>query len=124
MSSAVEKAATSAGSRDATVQFRTALAERIGAHRFGLWFEHGTSIALDGSTARIGAANAYVRDWILRHFQGQLDTVARDVLGADATCEVGLADSSPAETPVAASGRTQAPARSHLPLDPRPRRAY
>jgi chromosomal replication initiator protein len=112
MSSAVEKAATSAGSRDATVQFRTALADRIGAHRFGLWFEHGTSIALDGTTARVGAANAYVRDWILRHFQVQLDSVARDVLGAEGTCEIGLADSAATEATAAVSARPQGPARS------------
>ena len=97
MSSAPEKAADLAGSRDAATRFRATLAERIGSHRFGLWFEHGTSIALSGASVRVDAANAYVRDWILRNFKGQLDSVARDVLGASASCDVCLSESEPAE---------------------------
>lgn len=90
MPSTFEKAAVAAESRDASVRFRTTLAERIGSHRFGLWFENGASITVEGSGFRVGAANAYARDWIVRNFKEQLETVAREVLGDEARCEVSL----------------------------------
>ena len=74
--------------RDPAANFRTRLAERIGSHRFGLWFEHGTSISVRGQAIEVVAANAYVRDWILRNFKDQLEALARETLGEAAAVDV------------------------------------
>ena len=80
------RAATALGER-----FRSQLADAIGAHRFGLWFEHGTTIEIAEKSAVIRAANSYVHEWIVRHFGSHLAAVTRAVLGEDATFEVTLA---------------------------------
>ena len=53
-------------------RFRAQLADAVGAHRFGLWFEHGTTIEITEKSAVIRAANSYVHEWIVRHFGPQL----------------------------------------------------
>lgn len=95
--------------RDTSGRFREQLAERIGSHRFGLWFEHGTSITVRGARVEVEAANAYVRDWILRNFKDQLDTLATETIGAGASCDVtvgasALADDADAPGAAAAPG--------------------
>ena len=65
-------------------RFRAQLADAVGAHRFGLWFEHGTTIEITEKSAVIRAANSYVHEWIVRHFGPQLAAVTRAVLGEDA----------------------------------------
>ena len=72
-------------------RFRAQLADAVGAHRFGLWFEHGTTIEITEKSAVIRAANSYVHEWIVRHFGPQLAAVTRAVLGEDASFEVTLA---------------------------------
>ena len=72
-------------------RFRSQLADAVGAHRFGLWFEHGTTIEVSDKSAVIRAANSYVRDWILRHFGPQLTAVTASVLGDGASFGVELA---------------------------------
>lgn len=61
--------------------FRSRLEELITPHRYGLWFSHGTVISVDERSVTVQAANTYARDWITRHFLGQLETVAAEVLG-------------------------------------------
>jgi chromosomal replication initiator protein len=74
-----------------TERFRARLSERIGSHRFGLWFEHGTAIAVDRSSITVTAANAYVRDWILRNFREPLEQIAGEVVGPECSVDVAIA---------------------------------
>lgn len=78
-------------------QFRARLSEQIGSHRFGLWFEHGTAIAVERSAITVVATNAYVRDWILRNFREPMERVAGEVLGAGCSVDVTVADGPGAE---------------------------
>jgi chromosomal replication initiator protein len=70
--------------------FSAALAERIGQHRFGLWFEHGTSIGISGSCVEVVAETPYVRDWIVGHFAEQLQAATIHAIGEGASWKVVL----------------------------------
>ena len=43
---------------------RTALAERVGDDRLGLWFGDGVRLGLDGESLTVGVPNRFFRDWI------------------------------------------------------------
>jgi chromosomal replication initiator protein len=103
-------------------RFRARLSERIGSHRFGLWFEHGTAIAIARSSITVTAANAYVRDWIIRNFRESLEQIAGEVVGPDCSVDVAIAEATepslrggcaPAPVGVARGGNPDiAPSRS------------
>ena len=44
------------------------LAERIGAERFDLWFGAQTRLCVDERRLTVRATNAFVRDWLKKHF--------------------------------------------------------
>ena len=100
--------------RAAGEAFRTRLSEVIGAHRFGLWFEHGTAVSVHSDRVDVRAANPYVRDWIVKNFRAQLDAVTAEFIGAGVECIVSVAESepataAPADRSVARSTRAGAP---------------
>jgi chromosomal replication initiator protein len=59
----------------------TALADRVGKERFGLWFGPRTRIAWDGRVLTIGAPNQFFLDWIRANFRTPLEEVCLAVLG-------------------------------------------
>jgi len=67
------------------------LSSAIGAHRFGLWFENGTSARLRDGSIVIEAANAYVADWIGRNFREAMQRAAEKAVGAGTTVAVEVA---------------------------------
>jgi len=101
----------SAGSKPAAERFRKLLAERLGQHRFGLWFEHGTSIEIADDSVVIRTANAVVRDWIQRNLRSQLESVAAEVLGESRAAQITV-ESSPDEPPVELRGPASASGRA------------
>jgi chromosomal replication initiator protein len=65
-----------------------ALRDRVGAHRFGLWFDNGTTVSTADGRVEVRAATPYVAEWIARHFREPLEQLAREVFGADATVAI------------------------------------
>ena len=101
-----------------TEQFRARLSEQIGPHRFGLWFEHGTAISVDRSAITVVATNAYVRDWILRNFREPLERVAGEVLGAESSVNVTVAEASILEPAASDRGASDQPGARHVAREP------
>jgi chromosomal replication initiator protein len=62
-------------------QLRTAVAERLGEARFGLWFGEGVRLGIDGDELEVGVPNAFFREWIQGHFAGNLVDAAAEVTG-------------------------------------------
>lgn len=79
-------------SASASETFRLRLADELGAHRFGLWFENGTTATARDGHVEVRAANAYVADWIGRHFREAMQRAAASALGGEATCSVSVAE--------------------------------
>ncbi|MFM7132907.1 MAG: DnaA ATPase domain-containing protein [Planctomycetota bacterium] len=75
----------------AAERFRAMLRDRVGSHRFELWFEHGTTVAVGAGSIRIEASNAYVADWIGRHFREATDAIAVELLGGGAQVSIAVA---------------------------------
>ena len=90
----LSRTARAAASAAATATFREALAAELGAHRFGLWFEHGTKAEATDGTIAISAPNAYVADWIGRNFRDAMQRAAIIALGAEATISITTAANS------------------------------
>ncbi len=64
----------------------TRLGERIGSHKFGLWFDRQTTrLRVEGGSLLVDLATPYVAEWISRHFTEELDATAKEALGAEAT---------------------------------------
>ncbi len=58
-----------------------ALARRIGAARFQLWFERRTRLTLQDDCLKVGVANRHLQEWLQERFGRDLATAAADVLG-------------------------------------------
>ena len=98
-------------------RFREKLAERVGPHRFGLWFEHGASVTITDDSVVIHATNSMVRDWIQRNFRSHLEAVAQELLGSDRASSISIetmpdpSPAAPGQAPVDARQRTAQPPR-------------
>jgi chromosomal replication initiator protein len=60
---------------------RSAVAERLGAGRFGLWFGEGVRLNVVGESLEVAVPNAFFREWIQGHFAGSLIDAAKAVTG-------------------------------------------
>lgn len=67
--------------KDIVVAVRAALAERIGQHRYELWFGSETQLQCDGTTLTLRVPNAFFQDWIQVNFRSELEAVCNEVLG-------------------------------------------
>ncbi len=62
-------------------ELRTAVAERLGEARFGVWFGEGVRLGVDGDALVVGVPNGFFREWIQGHFAGSLIEAAERVAG-------------------------------------------
>ncbi|WP_406698488.1 chromosomal replication initiator protein DnaA [Singulisphaera sp. Ch08] len=60
---------------------RTAVAERLGEGRFGLWFGEGVRLGVADDALEVGVPNAFFREWIQGHFATNLIEAAEAVTG-------------------------------------------
>ena len=65
-------------------ELRAAVAQRLGADRFGLWFGEGVRLGLDGDALEVGVPNDFFRDWIRTHYATNLAEAAEAVSGRPA----------------------------------------
>ncbi len=66
---------------DLESSLRSAVAERLGSARFGVWFGEGVRLGVDGDALEVGVPNAFFREWIEGHFAGSLTEAAAEVTG-------------------------------------------
>lgn len=59
---------------------RAKLKERLGAHRYELWFA-ATSLRIDHGELVLDSSNTFYRDWLRTHFRKDVETVCCEVLG-------------------------------------------
>lgn len=79
------------GPQDTSTTLSDRLVDRIGKHRFGMWFDHTTKIQITGNRIDVAAQSQFVADWIRRHFGEDLEAVARETLGTAATVSLHVA---------------------------------
>lgn len=60
---------------------RSAVAERLGEARFGLWFGEGVRLGVDGDALMVEVPNGFFREWIQSHFAANLIEAAEAVVG-------------------------------------------
>ncbi|MCH8824679.1 MAG: ATP-binding protein [Planctomycetes bacterium] len=63
------------------------LVNRIGSHKFEMWFGQTAKLDANGTTLVVTSSNQFVADWIEGHFLNDLKATARNVLGQNATVE-------------------------------------
>lgn len=75
------------------------LTDRIGQHRYGMWFDHTTRLTIDQDRLNIAAESQFVADWIKRHFRQDLEAVVRETIGENGTIDLHVSPESfhPAE---------------------------
>jgi len=67
--------------KDIVAAVRSALIERIGQHRYELWFGSETQLRYQETTLTICVPNRFFQDWILKNFRADLDASCKAVLG-------------------------------------------
>ncbi len=60
---------------------RSAVAERLGEAKFGLWFGEGVRLGVDGDALIVNVPNDFFREWIQGHFAANLTEAAEAVVG-------------------------------------------
>jgi chromosomal replication initiator protein len=69
--------------REAVAALRRALAERVGAERYDLWFAATCGFEVRGERLAVLVPNSFLQDWLRTNFRGLLEQTAREVLGGD-----------------------------------------
>ncbi|MEN6578860.1 MAG: chromosomal replication initiator protein DnaA [Phycisphaerales bacterium] len=64
-----------------TAAITDALAKRIGAEKFKIWFQNSARFTLADGIVRIGVANPFLATWLEGHFIKDIRAVAESVLG-------------------------------------------
>ncbi len=56
------------------------LSDRIGSHKYDMWFARTAKLTLDGACLDVATSSRFVADWILSHFSDDLQAIASDSL--------------------------------------------
>jgi chromosomal replication initiator protein len=64
---------------------RHALAERVGAERYDMWFASSTGFRIDADRLVVSAANTFLQDWLRNNFRAHLEAAARETVGPQVT---------------------------------------
>lgn len=91
-------------------ELRAAIARRVGAARFGLWFGDGVRLGVSGDSLEVGVPNEVVRDWMRGRFADNLAEAGSSVAGRPLRVTFRVHDE--AETPSPAAAATPADAES------------
>ncbi|MCS7305477.1 MAG: DnaA/Hda family protein [Thermoguttaceae bacterium] len=67
--------------KDIVAAVQMALAERIGQHRYELWFGAETQLEYQENSLIIRTPNPFFQDWIAANFRGDLEACCQAVLG-------------------------------------------
>ena len=59
-----------------------ALAQRIGAHKYRIWFENSARFTVADGYLRIGVANPFLATWLEGHFLKDIKLAAQSVMGS------------------------------------------
>jgi chromosomal replication initiator protein len=86
-----------------------ALAGRVGAERYAVWFGRGVRMEPCGTTLRIAAADTFRLDYLRRMFRGDLLAAARSVAGSELQLEFILDPQIAALLAPASGGASEAP---------------
>lgn len=82
------------------------LSDRIGPQNVEIWLRTAKLAGVSGGTLHLEVANAYYRDWISEHYQGEVERVASALLGTEAHVQYHFAEAAPA-----ANGTATTPSR-------------
>jgi len=61
-----------------------ALAEKVGAQKFRVWFKNSTKLSLNGEYLKVGVPNTFIASWIENHFLNEISEAVRTVTGTEA----------------------------------------
>jgi len=60
-----------------------ALAEKVGAQKFRIWFKNSTKLTLTDGYLKVGVPNLFIASWIENHFLNEINQVVRAVTGTE-----------------------------------------
>ena len=66
------------------------IANRIGPHRYKIWFRNATRLTLANGFLKVGVPNLFVGGWIEDHFTDVISDAAREVTGSDVNVTVSI----------------------------------
>ena len=76
--------------REIVPAMRRALAERVGAELYDLWFAGSTRFRVADDRLIVTVASNFLQDWLRTNFRAHLEAVANEGLGPTATVGFGI----------------------------------
>ena len=64
-------------------RLQDAIAQRVGAQRFAVWFSNSAKLELKNDSLEIAVPNDFISDWIGQHFSSPIQEAAQEVLGCE-----------------------------------------
>ncbi|MHC4705944.1 MAG: DnaA ATPase domain-containing protein [Planctomycetota bacterium] len=86
-----------------------ALAERVGAQKYRIWFKHSTRLALSDGYLKVGVPNLFIASWIENHFSNQINEAVRAAMGENLKITFAIDPELSGH-----QGRTQLDSQAHL----------
>ena len=74
----------------AVSDIQSCIANRIGPHRYKIWFRNATRLTLANGYLKVGVPNLFVGGWIEDHFTDVISDAAREVTGGDVNVTVSI----------------------------------
>ena len=68
----------------------SALAEKVGAQKYRIWFKNSTKLTLTGGYLKVGVPNLFIANWIENHFLTQISQAAREATGENPKITFGI----------------------------------
>ncbi len=71
--------------REIVSALRRALAERVGAERYDLWFAFPAQFRITAERVVVVVPNSFLQDWLRNNFRAQIEDAARETVGPGAS---------------------------------------
>ncbi|MGC3971523.1 MAG: chromosomal replication initiator protein DnaA [Pirellulales bacterium] len=86
--------------REVVAAMRRALADRVGAERYDMWFASSARFRVVAGRVVVVVPNAFLQDWLRNNFRSQIEEAAREAVGGEVS--VGFEIEEPAAAPTVA----------------------
>lgn len=78
----------SACTRTTTCTLTQRLVDRIGSHKYDMWFDRTAKLEVNAQRVEVATSSQFVADWIASHFSDDLSGVASEALGRPARVHI------------------------------------
>lgn len=104
--------------REIVTALRRALADRVGAERYDLWFASSAQFRVSPERVVVAVPNSFLQDWLRNNFRGQIEDAARETVGPSVSVVFEIDAHASAQAAARRTQREAAPTVTRGPASP------